>query len=165
MPATYDSIASTTLGSNQASISLTSIPGTYTDLVLVGSIGCTSGSNALSLRVNSDTNTNYSWTRISGNGSAAASARASSTDYISGFEIGTSTNPNAFIVHLNNYSNTTTNKTLLLRSNYAGSQVSAIVGLWRSTSAITSITIQSSASPSESITSGSTLTLYGIKAA
>jgi hypothetical protein len=68
------------------------------------------------------------------------------------------------IINIQNYSNTTTYKTALLRSNLATGTypgVDAFVGLWRSTSAITSITILPA---SNNLLSGSTFTLYGIKA-
>jgi hypothetical protein len=59
-----------------------------------------------------------------------------------------------------NYSNSTTYKTILGRSNAATSGTSAAVGLWRSTSAINSIEIGT-----VSFTAGSTFSLYGIAAA
>jgi hypothetical protein len=60
---------------------------------------------------------------------------------------------------MNNYSNTTTFKTFLSRTNVASDRVEALVGLWRSTSAITSITLYCG---SNSFVTGSTFTLYGI---
>jgi hypothetical protein len=67
-----------------------------------------------------------------------------------------------FTVHFMNYSNTTTNKTVLGRSSAASGFVEAAVGLWRNTSAITSITATTGG---QSYQTGSTFTLYGIKAA
>jgi hypothetical protein len=65
------------------------------------------------------------------------------------------------ITHFMNYSNTTTYKTALTRSN-SPYGTEAAVNLWRNTSAITSITlfIQSS-----TLNAGTTFTLYGIAAA
>ena len=67
-------------------------------------------------------------------------------------------------MHFNNYSNTTTYKTGLLKhmANY-GNQVQCFIGTWRSTSAITKISII--AGGSKNWASGSTATLYGITAA
>jgi hypothetical protein len=62
-----------------------------------------------------------------------------------------------------NYSNTTTYKTVLLRSNNASAITVATVGLWRSTSAINTIKIYADGAAVFSV--GSTFTLYGIKAA
>jgi hypothetical protein len=166
MPAgsTYSTIATTTLGSAQASISLSSIPSTYTDLLVVASIGSASPQQAYVIRFNSDSGSNYSWTRLSGIGTGlASSSRGSTQTYISGFEIGSSTDRGVQTFHLNNYSNTNVFKTGLFRTGYATYQTSAIVGLWQSTSAINSITITSSGGAN--IVTGSTLTLYGITAA
>jgi hypothetical protein len=67
------------------------------------------------------------------------------------------------ILHINNYSNSTTYKTVLARGNAATNLVEAFVGLWRNTNAITSISII--CQNSKNFGSGSTFTLYGIKAA
>ena len=87
MTATYEKIATNTLGSAAASVTFSSISGSYTDLVLV----CSGKSNTGSLdytriRVNSDTGSNYSRTYLGGNGSIAYSGRDSNaTSYIDGF--------------------------------------------------------------------------------
>ena len=74
------------------------------------------------------------------------------------------------IVQINNYANTSVYKTALIRGNSINPSTSAsnattLVGLWRSTAAINSITIYSEGGGSYYIASGSTFTLYGIKAA
>ncbi len=171
MPATYEPIATTTLGSAQSSVSFTSIPQTYTDLVLVSQ---NKTSATVSVRVdmtfNSDTSTNYSCTRVYGNGSTTTSDRFSSASALDvGFMPGTDgTGYGMIVLNIMNYSNTTTYKTVLDRwsSQEGGSihkYVVAEVGLWRSTSAITSITFVTNGS--FNFASGSTFTLYGIKAA
>ena len=64
--ATYTPIATQTPGSNTASISFSSIPGTYTDLVLVIDNAFTaSGGYSYSLSFNDDTASNYSNTSSS----------------------------------------------------------------------------------------------------
>jgi hypothetical protein len=117
------------------------------------------------MRFNSDTGSNYSRTVLTGNGSSASSDRQTSvtsigTDY-NGYFDGSDFNQ-AKIIQIMNYSNSTTYKTCLIRSNRAQSGTDAIVGLWRSTSAITSITLGAN---SLNFATGSTFTLYGIKAA
>jgi len=62
-----------------------------------------------------------------------------------------------------NYANTTTYKTSLTRGNIATVATLATVGMWRSTSAITSIKIERDGS--NLLAAGSTFTLYGIAAA
>ena len=69
------------------------------------------------------------------------------------------------VTHFMNYSNTTTYKTLLSRSGTLGGSYTGttlIAGLWRSTSAITSILVGCT---TNTFVAGSTFTLYGIKAA
>jgi hypothetical protein len=64
-----------------------------------------------------------------------------------------------------NYSNTTTYKTALNRSNQAAGGVDATVGLWRSTAAIDTIRFYANTNGSQNFLTGSTFTLYGIAAA
>lgn len=160
MAVTYEPIATTTLSSNTTSVTFSSISGSYTDLVLiVAGTYTTSGTNDAVLQFNSDTGSNYSWTRLLGNGSAASSSR-STNDVQIDFGLISGTSQSNSIAHIQNYSNSTTYKTVLGRGNsteYAG----AVVGIWRSTAAINSITVKSAATHS----SGTILSLYGIKAA
>ena len=163
MPAgsTYTPIATTTLGSAASSYTFSSIPSTYTDLILVIN-GTESANQYIAVRFNSDSGSNYSFTRISGDGTSAASARASNETF-GRLGIGNPTNQFVVIGQFQNYSNSTTYKTWLSRSSIAADYVGAIVGLWRSTSAITSIQILTTTADTFSI--GTTFTLYGIAAA
>jgi hypothetical protein len=71
MATTYVLIASNVLASAAASTTFSSIPQTYTDLVINYSAR---GANlAFQIRLNGDTSTNYSNIGMSGSGSAAAS--------------------------------------------------------------------------------------------
>lgn len=162
MPSTYEPIQTYTLGSDQASVVFSSIAGTYTDLVLVINGRSSTSSSFVTINLNSDTGSNYSRTELLGNGSTATSSRASNetTAYLGGGTYPTST-AGAYntIVNFQNYSNTTTYKTMLSRQNNAGVGAQALVNLWRSTSAINRIEIFASWA------AGSTFTLYGIKAA
>lgn len=163
MPAgnTYEAIATQTLGSSAASVTFSSIPGTYTDLVLIAApIYSTSAASVLTL--NSDTGSNYSATWLYGTGSAAGSFRVSNSTFtMNYFNNGSSDTPNQ-IINLQNYSNTTTYKTVLIRNNNAAQGTDAVVGLWRNTTAISTITIQTTTG---NYSTGSTFSLYGIKAA
>jgi hypothetical protein len=62
----------------------------------------------------------------------------------------------------NNYSNTTTNKTVLVQRTDAAKEANAQVGLWRSTAAINTIQL---GLDSGTFNSGTVLTLYGIASA
>ena len=166
MPAgsTYEPIATTTLGSAAATVTFSSISGSYTDLVLVMSVLAESnlgGQNA-GIRFNGDTGSNYSATWIYGNGSTAYSERTTSATSIGRFDFYTTTVPMTTIISINNYSNSTTYKTALIRSNESSNGTRANVGLWRNTAAINQITVIIDGG---NFGSGSTFTLYGITAA
>jgi hypothetical protein len=79
MPAgnTYEAIATQTLGSAAASVTFSSIPGTYTDLVLVVAGTLTTGTENIVMQFNGDTGSNYSVTSLLGDGSTASSFRSS----------------------------------------------------------------------------------------
>jgi len=160
MPATYEPIATTNGTGSSGVITFSSIPSTYTDLVVVSSmIG--DANAAVRMRFNGDTtNSNYSYILLYGSGSAAGSTTETATQIYLG-HANTST-PNASIVSLNNYSNTTTYKSVLSRGNQVNQFVSEVTGLWRNTAAINSVTI---AMDSGNFTTGAMFTLYGIKAA
>jgi hypothetical protein len=165
MPNTYTELLRTTVGTATASVTLdlTGISG-YTDLVLVGSWSVTTGSAALYAQVGNtalDTGSNYSYTLLRGDGSSAASARQSNITVIVLDSVASSGLANC-IVNFQNYSNTTTNKTILSRENNAAANVSAYVNLWRNTAAINLISLFPSAS---TFAVGSTFSLYGILAA
>ena len=158
---TYTPIATTTFSGSATSYTFSSIPSTYTDLVLVCNIFNSSSANTY-VRFNGDSGTNYSRTQLSGNGTSATSGRVTSTNagYIDA--VPTQTPQENIIVSFQNYSNTTTYKTYLARSNNASTGVQAAVGLWQNTAAINTILISCD---SGTMTSGTTLTLYGISAA
>lgn len=164
MPAgnTYEAIATQTLGSGVTNLTFSSIPSTYTDLILVCNGNTAANANNY-LQFNGDSGSNYSATRLSGDGSAASSARSTSATQIllDGFGYWTTGYSANKIIHIMNYANTTTNKTVLTRANNASIGTDAIVGLWRSTAAITSIRFNSDST----LQTGSTFSLYGIKAA
>ena len=159
MAATFEPIATSIAGGSSPTISFTSIPATYTDLYLVitGTVGASD--NTMLMQYNGDTTSNYSSLVLSGNGSAAQSFRDSGSQMYCG-RISTVQSPN--IIQIINYSNTTIYKTFVSRGN-SDTRVSAFVGTWRNTAAITTVTITHNAAGN--FASGTTATLYGIKAA
>jgi hypothetical protein len=161
MPITYEPLATTTLGSATASITFSTISGAYTDLVLVMNGKNDTQNDNWRLTLNSDTASNYSYLYILGTSSSASSGKASNASpmYIGGIpssDFGTN------IAHINNYSNTTTYKTVISRVSSAANDSAAWVNLWRSTSAITTIKIDCGTG---NLATGTSATLYGIKAA
>jgi hypothetical protein len=164
MTATYEKIATTTLGSAQPSVTFSSISGAYTDIVIVCNVTAVSSTTGTSIQFNADTGSNYSQTWMRGSGSAASSGRDTSQTFINLNYYGdasTTAGAQTIVASVMNYSNTTTYKTLLSRGGNAESSTSAIVGLWRNTDAINRIDLEAT---STNYASGSTFTLYGIKA-
>jgi hypothetical protein len=163
MPVTYEPIATTTLGSATKNITFSSIPSTYTDLrvVLVGTIQ--TAADYIEITFNGST-TGYSWTRISGDGSTAASGRiTSNTKWVPNLPLGGSTTiPMLITTDIFSYAGST-NKTGLMETsadlNGSGVVIRS-VGLWQNTSAITSIKLEVQ---TYNFNAGTTATLYGIK--
>lgn len=165
MPAgrTYTPIARQTLNSDAASVTFSSIPSTYTDLVLVSSIKGTTNDEVILLQFNSDTATNYSHTFLYGLGTSSGSQRGTNQT-AARIGVGNSnTNFDTYVAQIQNYANTTTNKTVISREASSGIVVTAIVSLWRKTpEAINTILVKRGGG---NLVSGSTFTLYGIAAA
>ena len=165
MPQTYTPIATYTVTGSPANYTFSSISGSYTDLILEIVAGTDSGIQEVKLVLNGDTASNYSNTSLSGNGTSATSSRRSSQtgwilDAIGGLT--TAVSQYNSTTHIQNYSNSTTNKTAISRANSTSYGTEALVFLWRSTAAITSIQL---VCLSGTFLAGSTFTLYGIKAA
>jgi hypothetical protein len=153
---TYEPIQTQTLSSTAGFVTFSSIPATYTDLVLVSNAKG-SQNTAMQFQFNSDTASNYSLTRIYGDGSSAVSDRQSNTTSADAGDINTQWG--TYIAHIQNYANTTTFKTLLNRCSIS-TYVFASVSLWRKTpEAINSIKV---ICRDGSFQIGSTFTLYGI---
>lgn len=161
MASTYVPIATTTLGSSAASVTFNSL-GSYTDIKVVYSATASSLVNSR-LQFNGDSSSGFYSTQVLyGTGSTAAATRQSNQNSIWVDNTDTGSNVNTTIIDVMNYSNTSTYKTCLIRGSAASTQVDAHVGLWRNTNAITSLTLFPS---SGTYSTGSTFTVYGIKAA
>jgi hypothetical protein len=164
MASTYEPIQSYTGTGSSNIITFTSIPATYTDLVLVidGEGTSPSASQDITIRFNNDTSSTYSETYLRGDGSTASSGRYSEP-YLTSASSWRSGRRYNHIVNIMNYANTTTYKTTLVRTNYAGGDIAALAILWRATpAAINRVDVNIN---NGNYASGSTFTLYGIKAA
>ena len=165
MAVTYEPIASQTLGANASSVTFSSIPSTFSDLILVCDFAVTTDTNVY-FRVGAsaaDSGTNYSQTNLSGNGTSAVSNRRSSNDaiLIANANGRGANNRNTVVINFMSYANTNVFKTTLSASAAPSVDVFREVGLWRSTSAIGVISLLSSGN----YASGSTFSLFGVKAA
>ena len=167
MPATYEPIATTTLGTTAASITFSTIPATYTDLRLVIVPIGTLDTRDLYLIFNSDTGTNYSRTTLRGSGASALSASAANVSEmnLSTGSGGTSnTVPYLLTADIFSYAGSTF-KTVLSETNgdkNGSGNVIRYVHLYRSTSAITTIELNLE-NGGTTFAAGTTATLYGIK--
>lgn len=171
----YESIATVTATGSSSSVTFTNIPSTFQHLQIraiarEGS-GTLSGPNGVDIRFNSDTGSNYASHRLYGDGSgAAADGSANATFATTGqWAIGTqvaSGTVGAAVIDILDYASTSKFKTL--RSFSGGDRgtgfgtIWLVSGLWRSTSAISSITLFDTSSLN--LASVSTFALYGIKA-
>jgi hypothetical protein len=169
MASTYVLISSQVLGSTAASVTFSSIPSTYTDLVIQMSCrDAYSGSNDnLWYRLNGDTGTNYSGTWVEGSGSAASSSRIASFSlgpmlYLDG----NGNTANTFSSHelyIPNYNSTTAKPIFAISAtedNSATAYIRNYAGLYRGTSAITSILLTPNG---QNFLAGSSFYLYGVK--
>jgi hypothetical protein len=170
MPSTYEPISTQTLATTAASVTFTSIPSTYTDLMVIISSTATNNNYDIGMRYNSDSSTNYSMTALVFNADNSASAYAARETSVSSIRSNTNINntiPNPLALQINNYANTNAFKTSVSRSSVpsTGYGLAATVGLWRSTAAINEVTFVLLGGGSTTFKVGSTFTIYGIKAA
>lgn len=170
MPVTYVNIASTTVtGSAAASVTFSGINQTYTDLMVLTSVRANGGATTgLMMNINGSSANTYSTMRLLGNGSAA-SVSSDINDTRIMFTAGI--NPSSYtasvfangMIYISSYTSST-NKQIYLEGAVENAattaQLSAIAGLRRDTSAITSLTFTSNIG---NIEVGSTFYLYGIK--
>ena len=158
---TYTPIATQTIASDTPSITFSSLPQNYTDIIAVVNAKWSSYWS-FGIRFNDDSGSNYSETVMQGTGSSpAGSFRNSNANRTSGCQLGP--NWGTAILQFQNYSNGTTYKTGVARSGESTGQVRASVFLWRNTAPVTSITFITSGG-SEAFGAGSTISLYGVAA-
>ena len=168
MPNTFTLIQAVTVGSGgSADITFSSIPGTYTDLVVKFSGRTTTGSFPDGrLQFNNDTGSNYNWRNLYGSGSAAGSNNGGTTTSIAfGTLVGSSETANTFTsseIYIPNYAGSTqksVSSDSVTENNATTAYMAILAGLWTSTSAITSIKLTTSAT---AFAQYSTAYLYGI---
>jgi hypothetical protein len=171
MALTYTLIASNTLASSAAAITFSSIPSTYTDLVLRFSarIDAATLDRELRLIFNSDTTTLYSDTVLRGTSATVTTFRDINATYTAAGRVpGSTTTSNTFNnveIYIPRYT-VSQNKTASVFSaredNIASPSNYAFLSsdLYRSTTAISSIEISPTA---DNFVSGSSFWLYGIK--
>jgi len=164
MATTYELIAKNVLGSAASSISLSSIPATYDDLLLVTSLRSTRSANADNPKLEfNGSSSNYTRRTLTGDGSSAASSTGTTITFYCPAATATSDTFSNDSIYIPNYAGST-NKSFSISStredNATNSVIAAIAGLWSDTSAISSIALSPNTGPNFS--AGSSVYLYGI---
>lgn len=166
----FESIATTTLSTSTATIAFSSIPETYKHLQVryLARTDRAAFEDIVLVRFNSDTGSNYSRHYLYGDGASSGSGGAASQTYIlTDGCTGASTTASVFgcgVLDVFDYANTNKYKTLRGLTAYdrnGGGLIVANSGNWRSTSAITAITITSF--NSANFVQYSSFALYGVK--
>jgi hypothetical protein len=169
MPATYEPIETKTLGSNTTTVTFSSIPTTYTDLVLVfQAASSNSNGGAIRMRFNGSSASEYSTTFIDGTGSSIISANTGVQGQLDlGWRTGIDSNVwnNVYVMNFLNYKSTNVEKTILWTCGGTSTATDLANGLWRNTAAINSISFNIGQPASADFLAGCIFTLYGIKAA
>jgi hypothetical protein len=152
---TYTPLATVTLGASASSVTFSSIPATYRDLIVVVN-GTTTAPALIKIELNSDTNaSNYSRVDMRGDSGGAVSV-SGNTSYVGVFD---SSQTSSAIVQVMDYSATDKHKTFLSRSSFKGDTVRAWVIRWANTAAVNTLRVDGDGN---SFATGSTLSLYGV---
>jgi hypothetical protein len=170
MATTYEAIATVTVGAGGASnIEFTSIPATFTDLLVkVSARSSDSGDNAFGLRFNGSSTAAYSMRRLWGNGSGAFSGLSTSVNNMegilavnpSGSTASTFGNAEIYIPNYTSSNNKSVSIDAVNENNATTAYAELYAGLWSNTSAITQVTL---GYMTGNFVQYSTATLYGIK--
>lgn len=167
----YTKISETVLSGTQASVTFSSIPQTFRSLRIETTTrgDFASGSIAWGLRFNSDASALYNFQQVIINGTSvtASQAQSETRGYLGEISANTATANCAseHVITIHNYTGTSFFKQAVSLMNMvtsvgaSGLHVREIGTLWRSTAAITSITLLPD---SGNFVSGSTFTLYGM---
>jgi hypothetical protein len=175
MPNGMTLITSTTLGSANTSVDITSIPSTYKNLYVVGSIRGTENNSTLALRMNGDSGTNYAivqnYTYITSPGTGSSRYSIGSTSQIrnnAGHVEDTTRLANLFgqfELYIVDYASTSYKKSFVFKAshslNTAQTVMADLYGIWNSTSAINQLTFKGDGG--SNLNAGSSVHVYGLQ--
>jgi hypothetical protein len=150
---TYSPLATVTLGASASSVTFSSIPATYRDLILVFA-GSATALSSPGVRLNSDTGSNYSDVTMNGSGSVASSAAETRSFALLGRM---STSQSVSVIQIMDYSASDKHKTMLGRGNAADDFVRAAAARWANTAVVTSVSVMNA-----TFNAGTTFSLYGV---
>lgn len=160
---TFTPLANLTLGSSAASVTFSSISGSYRDLILVWNGKMVSSGDAVRVFLNTDTGSNYSSVWMQGSGSTTNSGSESTGGFrVGGAAVGlTTTGSDTILFNLMDYSATDKHKTAITRYSGADTEVVALAGRWANTAAVTTVRISGVVG---NFAAGTSVALYGVAA-
>jgi hypothetical protein len=161
---TYDSISTYTVsGGSTSTINFSSITQEYTDLIFIFNGSQTGGSN-MAVRFNNDASNVYSEIYYVGGGSSTVSGKdVNQTQAVVNF-VNTTNNRSMVRIHIPNYSASVMRKSFLFRRDDTFNATQFGIANWNNTSAITTVSFIQTVGASY-FTDGTTIALYGLKAA
>ena len=154
---TYVALATTTLGSATNSVTFSSIPATYRDLILVGQ---PRHGSLQAARVRFDATSTYSYVGMYGSGSGSGSSNTFTGNGILVCDMTSS--DGSFVAQIQDYSATDKHKTVLSRYSLTSYVTAAIAGRWANTAAINQVVLFTP--DGSNFVAGSTFSLFGIEA-
>lgn len=152
---TYVALGTVILSGASASVTFSSIPATYRDLIIVMT-GSTSNTTNPRVQFNGDTG-NGSYVYMLGTGSSTGSGANTDAALVGGLANGVQ---QSMIIQVMDYSATDKHKTILSRSNSTSEPVWAFASRWASTAAVNQVRLLNQAGTN--FNSGSTFSLFGI---
>jgi hypothetical protein len=167
MANTYVLIEAKTLSSNTESLTFTSIPQTYTDLIIKVSARSTAnrGASGVNIEFNGLGSSNFNGVRAYGTGTSTGSYSSGNFAFAANGAPTTASTFNNGEIYIMNYAGNT-NKSFsdddVTENMHQEGIMTFNAGLWNNTAAITSLTFRTD-TVGESLVSGSTFYLYGIK--
>lgn len=160
---TYTLINQITLAAASSSITFSSIPQNYRDLIVVCNWQNSGNSSATRIQLNDDAGANYFGVWMSGNGSTGGSSSESSqtSSRAAGATVGpANTFSNVMTVQFMDANAIDKHKTYLVRYGSANTETQATASRWANTGRISSIRVFDILGQTYSV--GSTFSLYGI---
>jgi hypothetical protein len=157
---TYTPLANVTLGSSSSSVTFSSIPATYRDLILVVN-GTVDTGTGLRLRFNNDSGNNYSYAVMAGLAAGETSISGGGQNRLYPAYANQSSGQRfTYTAQIMDYSATDKHKTVLFRDNSLnGTIVSASAQRWANNTAVTQLNLLLD---SGNYNAGTTAALYGI---
>ena len=170
MPNTFELIASSTVGATAvSSIEFTSIPQTYTDLVIKVSArddNSPSQNGSYYIIYFNNSSSSYSARFLRGNGSTVISstfAQYAGNATTTALTASTFNNDEIYIPNYTGSNNKSYSSDSVVETNATGAFATLIAGLWSNTAAITSIKLEAANAGSNKFVQYSTFYLYGVK--